>query len=359
MYNSSIESCNNLGVSVVEIIKKQLVSYSKKSITLAELELLINPFVNSYQQFAENVLNLEKATILTMVKAKGRTSRTPSIAHQYRINKSVLVSSYHQQLQQYRLKLDPAINIDAYFSKDPAIWNKDLPYIEKIAHYIKQFSFPSQEVPAPERSFELVGDEKWIVEKAGKELLERLNLWSKLKIIPVSDPLMFAVNPAKINENRQLHLIVENKTTYQALSLATRNSPFATLIYGCGKKIIKSIEQFSNQYPVHAKHHFFYFGDIDKEGIAIWHSLSKKELVQLALPFYQACLKKAAVKGKEYQRDHQESLDCFLVNFSSLEREIIENVLLNGEYYPQEILKTDELQQIWRGDPWTSLNSTN
>ncbi|UTW69411.1 hypothetical protein KHA80_21675 [Anaerobacillus sp. HL2] len=27
----------------------------------------------------------------------------------------------------------------------------------------------------------------------------------------------------------------------------------------------KSIEQFSNQYPISASHHFFYFGDIDKE----------------------------------------------------------------------------------------------
>lgn len=343
----------------VETIKKQLASYSKKTITLTELEFLMNPRLKSYQQFAEIVLKLEKDTILTMVKAKGRTSRTPNIAHQYRINKSALVESYHKQLQQYRIKLHPDITIDAYFSKDPSIWNEDLLYIEKIDHYIQKFSFPSQEVPAPERSFELVGDEKWIVEKGGKELLERLNLWTKLKIIPVSDPLMFAVNPAKINENRQLHLIVENKTTYQALSLSTRNSPFATLIYGCGKKIIKSIEQFSNQYPVRARHEFFYFGDIDKEGIAIWHSLSKKEQVQLALPFYEACLKKAAVKGKEYQRDQQEALDCFLDNFSNLERQLIEDVLLNGMYYPQEILKTDELQQIWRESIWTSLNSTN
>lgn len=340
---------------MMEAVKKQLAGYSKKLITLTELEQLMSPFVESYQHFADKVLKLEKETILTIVKAKGRTSRTPSIAHQYRINKSALVDSYHIQLQQYRLKLHATINIDAYFSKDPAIWKVDLPYIKMIDHYIRQFSFPSQEVPAPERSFEIVGDEKWIVEKGGKELLERLNVWVRFKIIPVSDPLMFAVNPSRMGETRQLHLIVENKTTYQALSLMIENSSFATLIYGCGKKVIKSIEQFSNQYPTRANHHFFYFGDIDKEGIAIWHSLTKKIPVQLALPFYRACLKKTAVKGKEYQRDHQVALNYFLESFSNSERELIKIILLKEMYYPQEILKTDELQQIWREEPWTSL----
>lgn len=335
-------------------IKKKLATFSKKSISLNELELLIAPYVHSYQEFADRVLKLENANILTMVKAKGRTSRTPSIAHQYRINKTLLIDSYHKQLQQFRMKLHPSINIDHYFNKDPAIWHKELPYIEKIHAYIENFSFPITKVPAPERSFEIVSDEKWIQEKGGKELLQQLCIWEKLKIIPVSDPLMFAVNPFKIYEKKQLHLIVENKTTYQALSLILQQTEFATLIYGCGKKIIKSMEQFSNQYPISASHHFFYFGDIDKEGISIWYSLSKQIRLQLALPFYEACLNKEAVKGKEYQRDYEEALKVFLSNFSDREQQFIKQSLHDGKYYPQEILKTTELQQIWRETLWTS-----
>ena len=38
-------------------------------------------------------------------------------------------------------------------------------------------------VTAPERSYEITGDEKWIDENGGREILERVKLLEKLKII--------------------------------------------------------------------------------------------------------------------------------------------------------------------------------
>lgn len=332
-----------------------LSSFKNKTIALGELEQMMKPFIQSYEQFTSTILTLEEDGILMMVKAKGRTNRTPSLAFQYRINKSKLAGDYHKELQHYRSHLHPSINLDEYYQEDPSTWKNHLPYLLKIDEYVKQYALPKDQVPAPERSYELVGDEKWILEKGGKAILEKIGFFSRLNIIPVSEPLMFAINPTKIDEKNQYHLIVENKTTYQGLLPALKDTHFSTLIYGCGKAVIKSIEQFPMQYPVPANHRFFYFGDLDKEGISIWASLHERQVTSLALPFYLACLKKDPASGKEYQRGRATANEQFLHFFTSKQQQQIRNLLENGQYYPQEILKSKELQQIWRESDWTSL----
>lgn len=336
-----------------DLLSRELLKYHKKTIDVEELETWISNHSLSYDQFAQLVLSFENEGILEMVKSKGRNSRTPSLAYTYRIHKQPLKKEFHEELKKYRLLLHPSILLDPYFGLDPIQWKNDLPFLLLIHKYIEASGFPAYEVPAPERSVELVGDEKWITEKQGKELLERVGLWNAMRIIPVSDPLMFAVNPAQLNEKAQKHLIVENKTTYQALVDALPETNFSTLIYGSGNKIIKSIEQFDRQLPTsNAEHSFYYFGDIDSSGIFIWHRLNEKRHVQLAMPFYQACMGKPSLRGKTNQRVDEAAIAAFLRFFAEQEREQLQFLFGRGHYYPQEILKTSELQYIWRNTIW-------
>lgn len=336
-------------------LKNILAFHKNKTIELAELEKLIKNFYISYEEFARDMIQLEETTVLTMVKSKGRTHRSPSLAFAYRINKNLLKLDYHKELQKYRRIIHPSINLDSYYSDDPSVWKLHLPYLMKINNYIMQSSFPIDSVPAPERSYELVGDEKWIVEKGGKEILDRIGIYQQMKLIPVSEPLMFALNPSHLQDNQQYHLIVENKTTYQGLLPALIASDFSTLIYGSGKAVVKSIEQFPLQYPITSNHHFFYFGDIDKEGISIWYSLNQRQSADLALPFYLACLQKEPSIGKGYQKERSDAIDGFMSNFSLEEQSKILTLLKSGYYYPQETLKTKELQKIWRETDWKGM----
>ncbi|WP_335869461.1 Wadjet anti-phage system protein JetD domain-containing protein [Bacillus sp. 2205SS5-2] len=334
-------------------VSQELLKFSKKTIAIEELEKLLANRGLSYQDFANLILSFEEEGILEMVKAKGRNIRTPSLAYSYRIQKQRLKREYHEELIKCRLTLHPSIHLDVYFGLDPLQWKNDLPYLLRIHQFLESFGFPEYEVPAPERSVELVGDEKWITEEKGKELLERVELWSAMKIIPVSDPLMMAVNPAVLANEKQNHLIVENKTTFQALVDALPETEFSSLIYGSGNKIIKSIEQFPRQLPVlHADHRYYYFGDIDRSGIFIWHRLNEKVRVQLAMPFYQACMDKSPLEGKTYQRIDYTSIEAFLGHFSTDEKDRLQSVLDRGQYYPQEVLRTRELQDIWRQSVW-------
>src|SRR5690606_27951704 len=169
---------------------------------------------------------------------------------------------------------------------------------------------------APERSFQLVGNEKWITDLGGHALLKRLGLWDLLRVHPVSDPLMFAVNPnaaTKCPPSLYLHFIVENKTTFQALLPMLPSSQFSTLIYGCGNKITGNIDMFPLQFPATVyDHRFYYFGDLDYEGIRIWYETNKQQAIIPALPFYEACLAQPYAMGKTNQRRNDAAVEAFV-----------------------------------------------
>lgn len=342
-------------------IEEYLNRHKKQTVSLSELEVLCSAISCSYQELGTALLELEADEALQMVKAQGRNGKRPSLAYHYRINKSRLSRDMHRLLQLARLQLHPLIRIDAYYSLPREAWLKDEPGIRQVDAFLRRESFPKEPVPAPERSYALFGDEKWITEKGGMELLERIGLWESMHIISVADPLMLAFNPQHAGRIRQLHLIVENKTTYQGLLPALPESSFTTLVYGCGKKIIKSIELFELQLPLPGvKHDFYYFGDIDHEGINIWASLNERvnslyrTEVKLALPFYRSCLAKAYAFGKETHRQDEQAVEAFLSRFAEPERRLVQDCLSGGGYYPQEILKSSELKELWRMTSWNT-----
>ena len=92
-------------------MKRMFATFKKKTIGLSELEQKLKPFIHEYEDFANRVLQFEEEEILVMVKSKGRTNRTPSLALQYRINKSQLNENYHKELQNYRTLLHSSINL--------------------------------------------------------------------------------------------------------------------------------------------------------------------------------------------------------------------------------------------------------
>nr|WP_106782924.1 Wadjet anti-phage system protein JetD domain-containing protein [Lysinibacillus timonensis] len=340
----------------MELINR-LFTFSKTYITLDNLEKM-GPNYQTYEQFSTAILQLEEQGILQAVKSTGRNGKTPSLAYKYRIHYSKLKQDAQKDIEKFSLSIHPALKLDDYFRSLPKKWEADKPYIEKIDTYLKTYGLPVDEVPAPERSLALVGDEKWIQEKNGQKLLEGLKIWTLLKIIPVHDPLSFAIHPALITNQTHLHLIVENKTTFDGLIGEITDTPFTTLIYGQGYKITKSIEHFKKQFPVPmASHIFYYFGDVDWEGIKIWHLLTQKIDAIPALYFYRAVLNKQAIPVRTNQVKNETANKQFYTYFNDHEKSELQNTLSNNYYYPQELLSSRELKQIWSESDWTSLLS--
>jgi len=344
---------------IVTFMLSFIESHRKSNIDLADLQSAFVGQAVDYTAFAEALLQLEQDGLLIPVKSHGRNGRTPSLAYRYRIHRQKLRRDQVSIIQTTAQQLHPAINLDAYYKRTSEEWEADLPRIRQIHQYLTQHGLPEDEITAPERSFALTGDEKWIDEQGGRELLEKIGLWTSMRILPANDPLMLAIHPklissVPISDSRASHLIVENKATFHALLGRLNDLSFATVIYGSGNKIVGNLQMFAKQVPLpHVHHIFYYFGDLDWEGIRIWHSLNRRyDNIRLAIPFYIAALQHDAVPGKSNQRQDHAALNAFLQYLPDESARRLSELLNDGLYIPQEVLSAEELHRIGRMSVW-------
>ena len=333
---------------MLDTILKFLQTYKYKTISIDKLEKLFSGDV-AYEDFARQITEMVENGMLHAVKAQGVNHKPIPLANVYRINKAMLQQELIDEIKSYQFQLHPQIMLNDYFTLTEEQWKKDLPYIRKINSYLRENGLPRETATIPERSYQLSGDEKWIDEKGGKQILERLGLWKYMQIITVPDPLMLAVNPAAFEQEPFGHLIVENKAPYNSLMDALRAGGFLSLIYGAGWKIVSNIAMLENQLNLpDRQHRILYFGDIDYEGISIWYALNQKRPVIPAVEFYTALLDRGFSRGKETQGKNEAALSSFLQYFADEEQKHIISTLNNGAYYPQEGLSKTEMQEIWR-----------
>lgn len=324
----------------------------KISISLVELEKMV-PGETSYDDFAARVLELVQAGILQPVKGHGFSGKAASLANSYRILKSGISRNIVKEVERYQFSLDPRIKLEDYYTLPPSEWDKDLPFIQRIHSYLREKGLPPDEATAPEWSYRLAGDEKWIETGRGKTVLQRLGLWEQLNIASRPDPLMLALNPRVWSEPLSSNLVIENKSPFHALMDVLPDTSWLSVIYGAGWKITADLPLLERQLGwARGELEVYYFGDLDYEGISIWHSLNSARKVEPALDFYRALLDKPRALGKEGQRCNDEAREHFLSFFSPGEKKRITEVLENGAYYPQEVLSREELAEIGRKVPW-------
>jgi hypothetical protein len=325
-----------------------LYSYKNKTIRLSQLESLA-PGSASYSDFIRAIKVLEENDILVPIQSQGKNTIDSSIANAFRVRKFNLHKGLHEQIRKKQRLIHSLIQLTAYFWLPEEVWAEDQIYIDQLDKYLRGKGVPEFPAPVPERSYELMGDEKWLQEGGGESFLHRVSLYQAMKVTPVPEPLMFSVNPKLMDNHTHHHLIVENKTAYYSLSGILAESPFTTLIYGEGKGFLNSIIYLERQInlPNH-EHVLHYFGDIDFEGIKIWFMLNRVRATGLALPFYRALLDKPYQTGKLNHKKDEKAYDCFISYFSLEEQRKINLLFDDRGYYPQEALSGSELCSIWR-----------
>jgi hypothetical protein len=140
------------------------------------------------------------------------------------------------------------------------------------------------------------------------------------------------------------HLLEENR---EILGVA-----IGTLIYGAGKGILRSFADFDicvEPYMKHEKNRIYYFGDLDYEGIGIYENLARLcrerwEIIPFC-PAYRAMLKKAETVEKLPDTKEQQNRNIrqeFFKWFTEKEQDSMTEILLRGEYIPQEILNIQD-----------------
>lgn len=338
-----------------KVILDYLKTYSLRTISLVEIERLL-PGRVEYGDFVCMVEKLMAEGVLVPIRSHGTNQANPALPNGYRIKKEKLKADFFEEIRSHQFDLHPLIYIDSYFKETEALWRGEQEWLGKLQDYLTAYGLPQTEASIWERSYEIMGDEKWISEGGGRSFLQRVRIFDKLKIIDLVEPLMFALNPHRIKGTTCYHLIVENKTTFDALAEVLPETDFLTLIYGAGKCFLNSITQLERQLNMpHVQHMLYYFGDLDLEGINIWYVLDKRRQARLALPFYQALLRKDFHQGKENQRKDNEAYEKFCACFSVADQQAIEDLFASQGYYPQEALSIQELQDIGRTTCWKNI----
>lgn len=316
----------------------------KKTINLIQLEQ-VWPSGEGREGFIEALELLQTEGVLEPVKSAGVSPQ--GLPQRFRIHRKILESQKRSNIRELNLGLHPDISLMNYYRLTESDLEKDLPHILKVDEALRLTGLPHHPMTIPELSLWLMGDEKWLTEKGGRELLVRLGIWLTLEPLVTKhpEPLMMAVNLKQVPRGNDLLkvLVVENKSTYYAL---LKDTSWHCLVYGAGWKIRGNMRMLPQQLNLpEEKLLVNYFGDLDPEGIRIWRTLFESNPFQVvpAVGLYKKLLKNQWRRGKEKQRLDEvtrRAITSFAGYFSGEVAEELEKQLNERKYIPQEALDT-------------------
>jgi hypothetical protein len=323
----------------------------KKIVTLDEIEKFyeIYDYLDLYKRIEED----KKSNILKAVNPKQTNGKSPYLNLKYRIIEEEKDNSKLKDELTYLT--DPKLHID-YYLKHLDQYQKDRKYVISLSQFLKnEQEALSYQISLNERSFQIWRDEKLLSsnEKSGKRILKNLGLSIyDLNVYETTEPLAYYSHYKSIPQNI---LIIENKDTFYSMrkyliegGTTICGIAFGTLIYGGGKKINKAFQDFSSYmepYVNHPQNHIMYFGDLDYEGIQIYESLRRLFLEQFSIePFHNAYRKMIekvediSVLRKTKEGQKEMNTEYFLCSFEPSIRIIMNEILVNRKYIPQESL---------------------
>jgi hypothetical protein len=297
---------------------------------------------------------------LKPVKSSGTNGKTPWLYARY------LEVDAKKDLQQYKNELQtsilPPLQI-GYYMKHLAQYEKDRKYILALNDFLARpetLALLEVQVSLNERSFQIFNDEKFLQENKGR-LLKHLGLSQDvLNVYETVEPLIFHTFS---RQHKQNILIIENLDTYiTALRfLQLYDQPLflgldiQTIIYGAGRRIERSfydLDLFADASLKNKSNQFFYWGDLDWEGLRIYQEfLEKHGSKRNILPFqpgYLAMMEKAKTLKTLPQMKKMQRVDdvsSFMRYFDPHFQSQVLDFLNQDLYIPQEIITLSELER--------------
>jgi hypothetical protein len=247
-----------------------------------------------------------------------------------------------------------------YYMQHVQEYKKHRPYILRISNLIS--NGPAEILTANERAFELFGDEKALTspDKAafdGSRVLKNLGLTLEdIGTETISEPFVYTksngFDTRDISLVRSI-LIVENKDTYWTLKNAVLQSDLDyidMIIFGKGKAIFSTFK-YIEEVGGRLNDSYFYFGDLDSEGIEIFNFIRKKyaeyEIVP-AVTYYEYMINKVGVENAKTIRTRQKVRNCspFIDYFSDVMGHNIKTIVENNLYIPQEAINRTDIKEL-------------
>ncbi len=304
-----------------------------------------------YEQQYRHISELLAEGKIIPLKASGTNGKRPALCQEYWLIEPE--KDYHVYEEELKYKLHPLISIDYYLAHLKS-YEQDRTWVLRLSEYLKKNreSLNYQE-SVNERSFEIWGREKFLNREQGGRILKRCGMEIDfLNIYQTTEPLACYSHTREVPQNM---LILENKDTFYSMRrhLLDGNDrilgiPIGTLIYGAGKGILRSFQDFElcvEPYMKDKRNDIFYFGDLDYEGIGIFERLAEIAANDWKLiPFaaaYDAMLKKAGKKEElpdTKEKQNRNIGEKFFSYFAAERIDEMKRILECDKYIPQEIL---------------------
>lgn len=323
-----------------------------KRISLKELQKSLSDYKEQY----EYVMDLIEKGRIKPVKASGMNGKSPALYLEYWLVEEV--KDYTQLKEELLYRMVPEISIDYYMSH-LAMYEQDRQWVLLLNDFLKGHKQNLLYAKSlNERSFEIWKREKFLSKEQGKKILKRCQIdLDVLNVYETTEPLAYYSHTRQTPQNI---LIVENKDTFYSMRkyLLEGNDvilgmPVGTLIYGAGKGIFKSFQDFEfcvEPYMTQKGNEIYYFGDLDYEGIGIYENFASVFCGEWEIkPFvegYEAMIDKAEVIGQLPDTKTGQNKRIRELFFSYFSKEMVEKmtrILEAGQYIPQEILTITDL----------------
>lgn len=341
-------------------IERFLLEHKRKTITEKELNIIIG---GNYDEVVVKVRQLADDNLLQPVIASKTNGRRPALYNRYHIIKPE--KDYSEAIEQIKL-LHPRFDHQAYFD-NPELYLTHKNEIDALSNFLWRHS---EELELPmsvnERSLRIWGREKLL--KENLNLLRgalKFNDWTlnMLNFYETPEPFFEYMHrkDAKMNI-----LVIENKDTWYTLrKIMTEqdnnmilNREYHVLLYGEGRKITREtgrLEEYDREMLAGGKNKYYYFGDLDYEGISIFMDLvnSNKNLdIKLCTELYCLMLSEVnAIELPETKDNRGKDVDVSaFTSFFVPEIGIkIERILKSGRYIPQEVLNYQVFIGLMKG----------
>lgn len=315
-------------------------------------ELIERQSSESYARQYDYVLGLLESGKLKPVKNAGTNGKKPALCLSYWIQEKP-GGGCRDLEEELKFRLSPLIST-AYYLSHLKEYQKDREWVLMLDAYLtSNQDLLQQPESVNERSFEIWNREKFLTKEQGARILKRCGLQPDfLNMYPTAEPISYYTHTRR---TPQTMLILENKDTFFSMRrfLLDGNEKIfgeeiGTLIYGGGKRIIKSFQDFEisvEPYMRSEDNQIYYFGDLDYEGIGIYESLIQQcREPWKPVPFtgaYERMLKKADAAEKLPKTKEQQNRNLsgvFYSHFSRDTAERMQEILTAEQYIPQEIL---------------------
>lgn len=341
-------------------IEKILMDYKTKTITEKELKEVID---GSYDEMVAKIKQLVAEDLLQPILASRTNGRKPPIYNKYRIVRPEM--DYSNAIERIKL-LHPKFDHQAYFN-NPALYLKHKKDIEDLSCYLWR---SGEELEKPmsinERSLKIWGKEKNL-----KENYSLLNSVLKFKNQDLTTMLNFYETPEPFFE--YIHqkcpemnvLIIENKDTWYTLRKVMTECnnnmllgrDYHAILYGEGRKITRAVgrlEEYNKEMLAGSKNQYYYFGDLDFEGISIFMDLAngnKSINVRLCSELYEVMLSesnKIELPESRDKRVNDVDINTFVSYLSPEGNLKARSILDKGRYVPQEIINYQLLTALMK-----------